>query len=187
MWPDQAVARENVRRLLFEQAMTAKSLAEQTGIASSTIYNWLRDSAPGTYRNRTAGSCYWERLKGFGGSLDEIEANSASRGPIVVTILQTDKGFHSRGCGVLSQDLSAITPSPASPFGDGTYIVNTDVAPGRWRSDGTGSCYWERLKSFGGTLDEIITNNASTGPSIVEIAPGDRGFHSSGCGKWTKN
>ena len=26
--------------------MTAKSLAEQTGIASSTIYNWLRDSAP---------------------------------------------------------------------------------------------------------------------------------------------
>lgn len=46
MWPDQAVARENVRRLLFEQAMTAKRLAEQTGISPSTIYNWLRDSAP---------------------------------------------------------------------------------------------------------------------------------------------
>lgn len=52
MWPDQAVARENVRRLLFEQAMTAKSLAEQTGIASSTIYNWLRDSAPEDWREQ---------------------------------------------------------------------------------------------------------------------------------------
>lgn len=166
---------------------TSKPAAPAAVSFGDGMYVVGQDIPPGTYRNRATGSCYWERLKGFGGSLDEIVANSASRGPIVVTILPTDKGFHSRGCGVLSQDLSAITPSPASPFGDGTYIVNTDVAPGRWRSDGTGSCYWERLKSFGGTLDEIITNNASTGPSIVEIAPGDRGFHSSGCGKWTKN
>lgn len=32
--------------------MTAKSLAEQTGIASSTIYNWLRDSAPEDWREQ---------------------------------------------------------------------------------------------------------------------------------------
>lgn len=143
------------------------------------------DIAPGTYRNRAPARCYWERLNGFGGSLDDILSNSISVGPTVVTILPTDKGFHSSGCGVLTQDLSAITASPSSPFGDGTYIVNTDVAPGRWRSDGAGSCYWARLRNFTGR-DDIIANNIAKGPSIVEISPGDRGFNSSGCGTWTK-
>lgn len=144
-----------------------------------------QDIPPGTYRNRAAARCYWERLKGFGGGLDDILANSISPGPAIVTILPTDKGFHSSTCGVFTQDLSAITASPASPFGDGTYIVNVDVAPGRWRSDGAGTCYWARLSSFTGR-DDIIANSIAKGPSIVEISPGDRGFNSSGCGTWTK-
>lgn len=144
-----------------------------------------QDISPGTYRTRAATSCYWARLQGFGGSGNDILANSISPGPAIVTILPTDKGFRSSSCGVFTQDISAITASPVAPFGDGTYLVNTDVAPGRWRSDGAGTCYWARLSNFTGR-DHIIANHIDKGPAIVEISPSDRGFNSSGCGMWTK-
>lgn len=39
-------ARENVRRALFEQAITIKGLAELSGVNVATLYNWLKDSNP---------------------------------------------------------------------------------------------------------------------------------------------
>lgn len=148
------------------------------------------DVQPGTYRTRTAASfCYWERLSGFGGSLDEIIANGTGGGYFTVTIGAGDAGFSSSGCGTWSADLSAVT-DPAGPIAeDGVYIVGTDVAPGTWRSDGGGGfgCYAARLSGFGGTLNEVITNDLSTdGGLVVTIAPSDRGFETTGCGTWTK-
>ena len=145
-----------------------------------------QDIPAGTYRTRGGSTCYWERLSGFGGTLGEIVANENTNGPAVVTLAGFDKGFRASRCGIWTQDLSPITASPVSPFGSGTYIVNRDISSGRWRSDGTGSCYWERLRNFSGTLDGIIANDNVTGSAIVDIGAGDAGFNSSRCGTWTK-
>jgi hypothetical protein len=148
------------------------------------------DVQPGTYRTRSAAMfCYWERLSGFGGSLDEIIANGTGGGYFTVTIGANDAGFSSSGCGTWSADLSAVT-NPAGPITeDGVYIVGTDMVAGTWRSDGGGGfgCYAARLSGFGGTLDEIISNDISSeGGLIVNIAATDRGFETTGCGTWTK-
>lgn len=60
---------------------------------------------PGTYTT-TAGHdlCYWVRLSGFSGELDDVVANGGgSKGAIVVTIKKTDKGFETKRCGTWSK------------------------------------------------------------------------------------
>jgi len=147
------------------------------------------DIPPGLYRSRNGNSagCYWARLSGFGGTLAEIIANDIGAGPRLVAIAASDRGLESSGCATWMQVTGPITTSPTAPFDVGTYMVGTEIAPGTWRADGTGtSCYWERLRGFGGTLAEIIANNNTALPAIVTIAPTDVGFSSSRCGTWTK-
>lgn len=144
------------------------------------------DIPPGTYRSAGGSECYWERLSGFGGTLEEIIANDNAVGPTIVTIAATDKGFDSERCGVWKQDLSPITDSPTAAFGEGIFIVNGDIAPGTWRSSGGESCYWARLSGFSGQFDDIIANDNATGPTVVTINESDAGFESSRCGTWTK-
>jgi hypothetical protein len=147
------------------------------------------DLKPGTYRLREAASfCYWARLKGLGGDLGEIIANeNISDGYGVVSIVKTDKGFESSGCGEWSSDLSRVTPDTSTIEADGTYIVGTDIKAGKWRSSGGDLCYWARLKNFGGTLGAIIANkNVMSGKALVTIGSKDKGFRTSGCGTWKR-
>ena len=37
------------------------------------------------------------------------------------------------------------TPAPQAGFGDGTWLIHTDVVPGLYSAPGGDSCYWERL------------------------------------------
>lgn len=147
---------------------------------------------PGIYRSTGPGgglfdSCYWERLSGFGGTLDEIVANEFADYRQVVEIKGSDAGFNSEGCGEWTDDLSPITAEPTAPFGDGVWIVGVDIAPGTWQSETPpdGSCYWERMSGFGGELDDIIANEFTESQQVVTIQPGDVGFKSDGCGTWT--
>lgn len=145
------------------------------------------DIAAGTYRSSSSsGGCYWERLSGFGGSLDEVTANEFTTIRQLVTIKETDLGFSSQDCGTWTQDLSAITGSPTAPFGDGMYIVGVDIEPGTWRNDGSSGCYWARLSGFTHEVDDIIANQYADTQQIVTISPGDAGFESTGCGTWSK-
>jgi hypothetical protein len=147
------------------------------------------DIAYATYRTRSASSgCYWERLRGLGGTFGEIVANDNTNGPAVVTIMSGDAAFNSSRCARWTQDLSPITSDPNAPFpGEGTYIVGVDISPGLWKSDGLGSCYWQRLSNFSGSLlGAIIANDNADGPTIVRIGVADKGFSSSRCGTWTK-
>jgi zinc-ribbon domain len=145
------------------------------------------DIQPGTYRTRTGSSgCYWEREKDFSNNLGSILANDNTDAPAVVTILATDKGFKSTNCGTWTDDLSAITSDPTS-FGDGTYIVGTDIQAGTYRSSGQSSCYWERESDFtGGGVGSIIANDNTDTPAVVTIDASDKGFKSHNCGTWTK-
>lgn len=144
------------------------------------------DIVPGTYANAGASGCYWERMSGFGGTLDETIANEFTDFRQLVTIRETDIGFTSDGCGTWSQDLSPVTSSPTDPFGDGMYQVGVDIAPGTWRNDGSPGCYWERLSGFSHELDDVITNEFAETQQIVTIDATDVGFSSSDCGVWTK-
>jgi len=143
------------------------------------------DVQPGTYRTRLPSpNCYWSRLSGFGGSRGEVIANDKDPAPVVVTIAPADKGFQTSGCAPWTSDLSAITKSRTT-FGDGEYIVGTDVVPGICRARGGTDCYWARLKGFGGTLSDLISHDTPQGPAAVTITTVDRGFKSSGCGSWS--
>jgi hypothetical protein len=102
------------------------------------------DIQPGTYRTRRGSSgCYFARLKGFGGTVSDILANGNSDAPVVVTIQPSDAGFQSNRCGTWTQDLSAL--GSGSSFGDGDWIVGTDIQPGTYRKSGGAGCYYARL------------------------------------------
>lgn len=145
-----------------------------------------KDIKAGTYRTRTGSvNCYYSRLSGFTGALDEILANDNTSAPAIVTIDASDKGFQSTGCGTWTADLSQITKSKTS-FGDGEYIIGTDIEPGTYKSSGSSGCYYARLSGFGGVLDEVLDNNNTDTSAIVTIATGDKGFLAQRCGTWTK-
>jgi hypothetical protein len=139
----------------------------------------------GTYRApEPTSACYWERLAAFSGDPNDILANDNTSNPTVVTILPTDTGFTTQGCGTWTSDLSAITSSKTS-FPAGTYIVNVDITSGTYSAPGGDSCYWARLAKFTGTPDAIIANDIPSGNTVVTIAPNDTGFESRGCGIFT--
>ncbi|MEP7378225.1 MAG: hypothetical protein ABI725_01540 [Chloroflexota bacterium] len=76
--------------------------------------------------------------------------------------------------------------SSKTKFGQGTFIVGTDMLPGTYRSGGSGkSCYWTRLRGFTGLLSAIIANHFGN-QGIVTIRSTDKGFQSHRCGSWTK-
>ena len=158
------------------------------------------DIAPGRYRAalRPRRICEWARLGGFTGELESQligsihsgrDRRTGSQDPaptIIVDILPSDEGFWSEGCGAWSSDLTPIV-SPGEPFGDGTFLVGAEIAPGRYRgvaADGS-RCYWQRLSGFGAPDTTIERSWFETGSATVEIAETDTGFVSSGCGTWT--
>ena len=77
-------------------------------------------------------------------------------------------------------------PAPNVSFGDGTYRVGIDIQAGTYRSSdqSSGTCYWERLRSFTGDFGTDVITNGIDSPEIVTISPLDAGFDTSGCGTW---
>ncbi|MGD1171523.1 hypothetical protein ACKUVQ_22145 [Mycobacterium seoulense] len=67
---------------------------------------------------------------------------------------------------------------------DGIYNVGTDIVPGIYSSGGpanNGTCYWKRTGNPDGN---IIDNNMSKKPQVVQIDPSDKAFKTSGCQPW---
>jgi hypothetical protein len=83
---------------------------------------------------------------------------------------------------------SAPVP-PATSFGDGQWLVGTDILPGVYqvvvRADSTG-CTWERDSSSDGTADSVLESGVGrpTQKLAVTIKDTDKVFHSQGCGTW---
>ena len=173
--------------LLLSGLTGPAAMAARAAPPGDGSYRVGTDIAPGTYRTRQpVHGCYWARLSGFSGKFSDVKANDFASGFVVVTIRPRDRGFESSGCGRWSTNLSRVTAS-MTRFRRGTFIVGTDIKPGRYRSSLTNGCYWARLSGFDGSLREIITNGIRThGHATVRIRPGDAGFQSSGCGTWTR-
>lgn len=83
---------------------------------------------------------------------------------------------------------TVVPAGPKTSFGPGIYLVNKQIVPGTYQSQGGSNCYYERRSDSSGDFDGIISNEWSTdhSPQIVTIDPTDVAFKSSGCGPWTK-
>ncbi|MFE6360917.1 hypothetical protein ACFVP3_13030 [Streptomyces sp. NPDC057806] len=151
------------------------------------------DIKPGTYRTtgNTDGMCYWERAKDSSGEMDSLLANDNVTGTGYVTVKATDKLFSSSDCGDWEAVEEKAKGSPASKMtGDaGMLRVGVDIAPGTYKSTGNtdDSCYWERAKDAGHSIDSIIANNNVTGTAVVTISASDGYFKTSGCQDWKKS
>jgi hypothetical protein len=55
------------------------------------------DIRPGTYRSEGGAACYWERLRGLSGTIDDMITNGAA-GPAQVQILPSDVAFKTQAC-----------------------------------------------------------------------------------------
>lgn len=65
---------------------------------------------------------------------------------------------------------------------DGFYLVNSEIAPGVWRSDGTASdCYWSVTTATG----DIIDNHFGAAGGTAFIPPTAFQVEFRGCGNWT--
>ena len=139
----------------------------------------------GTYRSSDGTDCNWNTKSDFTGSdPSNVGHNSANHGPDIVTLSASNVGFSSDGCGMWS-------PLPAnlakvSSFGDGTWVVGSQLTPGAYHAPGSSDCYWSRLSDFAGrgSASEVDTHYGP-GATTVTITSTDKGFASDGCGTWT--
>jgi hypothetical protein len=93
---------------------------------------------------------------------------------------------------VTSDSASPVTQSagPATAFGEGTYVVGTDIVAGTYHTSGLApggiGCSWERLKDTSGESTAMIAFNYTHGPATVTISRSDGAFETSGCDTWHK-
>ena len=141
--------------------------------------------APGLYVATALVAGSWERLRGVGGRPGDVLARDDASGQAIVEIVATDVAFASTGCG--RWELFVAPPSSTDSFGDGDHAVNTEIRPGRYRSDGGSPCSWERSTNFRGEGEgAIIADGRDDGGAVVVIASTDVRFSSSGCGDWRR-
>lgn len=83
-------------------------------------------------------------------------------------------------------------PAELTPdFGDGTYVVGTNIVPGTYETTGPaaggiGTCSWSRLKDTSGDFGSIIATDVRQGPTTVTISKTDGAFVTAGCNNWHK-
>ncbi|KJF18829.1 MULTISPECIES: hypothetical protein [Acidithrix] len=95
--------------------------------------------SPESYQTYGGSGCYWERSSDLSGSLSSVLANGTPPGHGVVTILASDVGFQTQGCGTWSP--LAATGAPLTTFGDGDWAVGINIAPGTYQTSGGSGCY----------------------------------------------
>jgi hypothetical protein len=142
---------------------------------------------PGTYRAQYATpSCHWERLGSFSGSEGAVLASATSNARQVVTIKGSYSTFRTSGCAPFVNEPFPITPSQYGTYGDGSWIVGTDIGPGVWKAPGGPDCEWARVSDFSGDPSALKATDSGTDNPVVDIQGGDAGFVTAKCGTWTR-
>ncbi len=143
-----------------------------------------RDIAPGTYLASGLENeiCFWSRLDGFDGDPFNRLTVYASSGQAIATVLASDEGFRSFGCGVWR---TIDTGTKLESFSDGTYRVSVDINPGTYIATSAldATCKWRRISDFTWTTG-VTAESIASGQKIVTISEDDVGFYSFGCGEW---
>jgi hypothetical protein len=175
---------------------------------------------PGTYSTQgptTQDDGQWARLSNTTGDPTAVVAHGIVNGPTTVTILPTDAAFQTTGDVVwVKVQIPAPAPAPApaptpkpepkpdpepqtepapvstlpTTFGDGTYLVGSQIAPGTYQTPGTTTEFgggWYRLSGTTGDHAEIIAVEPVKGPATMTVLPTDDAVKFVGEGiTWTK-
>lgn len=126
---------------------------------------------------------------GIGSSGKQTVTNSAAQpGPTVTKTVTAAAGATASP----TTAKPTTKPGAATTFGDGTWEVGKDIAPGTYKTTvpaDSSNCYWEREKSLDGSFDSVITNDNvnAGGHASVTIRSTDKGFKSDGCGTWRRS
>jgi hypothetical protein len=120
------------------------------------------------------------------GAVSTYYANSTAPGKPVAAPMQTltetiEKTYTSTAPAPAPVTVTLGPPPPAAQFGDGLYLVGTDITPGEYKTEGPapgGQCYWARLTDSAGS--DIIANNLTAGPTRVTALQGEY-LEISGC------
>jgi hypothetical protein len=140
----------------------------------------------GEYRTQYAQpGCHWERVGSFSGSAGAVLASVTSDARQVVT-LKDGETFRTVGCAPWTSDIYPVTRTLFSDFGDGAWVVGTDIGTGPWTSPGGPDCHWARVSDFSGDAAAAKAVDDGTTNPVVNIDGFDRGFVTSGCGVWKK-
>ena len=128
--------------------------------------------------------CYWARLNGAG----TVLASAASQsGPRYVEIKSGDSWFRTSSCVLWTQADGPfdrrVGVNANGTFGNGDFRIGKDIPSGTYIASSPQDCSWQRLSGFSGEPADVIESNLGSGE--VDIAPGDVGFRSTGCGTWT--
>lgn len=149
-----------------------------------------RDILSGRYFSDPASGCYWERLRGLGGTLGDIISNDFvgyNAGQLIVDIASSDLAFKTDNeCGTWTNSQRRGLANDITP---GVWLVGAQISPGNYAVNAGPGCYWERLRNFSGELNGIIANDfmSSGGRVLVAIQAGDVGFtNDADCGTWTR-
>ena len=167
------------------------------------VYRVGVDIAAGVYRSDQqfeVGECRWRRVSDFGGTRSGVISGGGSEsGDWIVEVKSDDVGFESSGCGewtpVATGD-DVATANLLTEFGDGVYRVGEDLLPGAYVSDiGTAeyvdgeyvpACRWSRVSGFGHEAADTVDRGIGRGAQRMEVAGGDAGVVSVGCGTWVR-
>ena len=91
---------------------------------------------------------------------------------------------------ILSTSPGELTDGAVGSFGAGTWIVGEDIVPGRYFTNPSSGCYWERLSGTTGSSSDILANefiSFDSGQEIVDIAISDYAFKPDHeCGTWSQ-
>jgi hypothetical protein len=103
----------------------------------------------------------------------------------------TANGDQTSGSNTITVSGTAVSSTPSGPrtqFGSGQWRVGTDIAAGRYFSDPSDGCYWERQRGLSGSLSDVIANEFigfNAAQWIVDIASSDVAFKTDAeCGTW---
>jgi hypothetical protein len=153
-------------------------------------YRVNSEIAPGRYFSRPDSGCYFERLRGFSGSINDIIANEFlgyDAGQWIVDIKSSDLAFEADSeCGIWQREPFGGAQSPVTA---GMWLVNSQVRSGTYTANTSPGCYWERLRDFSNTLNGVIANDfvSGGGRRNVSIRSSDLGFATDDeCGAWTR-
>jgi hypothetical protein len=177
--------RRNMLRRLVPIAIGAAALPLSAGCTifgdgTFEVGPGVTQATAGTYESSGGAACTWQRTTGVPGA---VIASGSLSGPDVVTILPSDSGFVSAGCGTWTP-LPATGPVAAS-FGDGGYAVGIDIARGTFSAPGGPDCSWEQASDFLWSASSSIASGNPVGPVSVTLAPNAAAFEVQGCGTWS--
>ncbi|MBV9652248.1 MAG: hypothetical protein JO296_19205 [Pseudonocardiales bacterium] len=150
-------------------------------VQQTTTRQTLKDAPVPKQKRTTTGALVLLLIAAVGNLV--IIAIVVSRGESV-----TAPPIHAPPAPAMRSALGSAAVLPSS-FGEGRFVVGTDIAPGTYRTTGKAGhydCYWERLKDSSGTSESIIANSLAPGPATVTIDKADGAFQTRWCRPWTR-